>query len=67
MRSPSTFGSVLSQSVICWCCGTMTENSVFLSGLALRWSVRKRSLKMYRFCGAKVMKPRSASWVANAL
>ena len=39
MRSGSTNGSVASQSVICWCCGTMIEKSVLPSGLALRWSV----------------------------
>ena len=51
--------------MICWCCGTMIEKSVLPSGLALRCSVRKRSSKMYRFCGANVMKPRSASRTAN--
>ena len=45
MRSASTNGSVSSQSTICWCCGVMIENSVFLSGFALRCSVRKRSSK----------------------
>ena len=39
----------------------MIEKSVLPSGLALRCSVRNRSAKMYGFCGAKTMKPRSAS------
>ena len=28
-------GSVVSQSTICWCCGTMTENSVLLQRVRL--------------------------------
>ena len=32
--------------VICRCCGTITEKSVFLIGFALRCKVRKRSVKM---------------------
>ena len=45
-RGLGTNGSDFSQLQICWCCGTMIENSVLPSGFAFRCSVRKLSLPM---------------------